>query len=498
MTADRDRAAAVASDPAAGKGEVEDHAHAVGAGRLLRDAHAPDEDAVARGADEAGELLDAGARQTAGVLELRPFEGLDPSPELRAPGRVGGDESLIGETGGEEHFQCAVEERNVAALGDGEPVVGEVRAEEGAARVRRHPVALHARFEVGIDEDDLRAAAPGLEQVLGGDRLVVGRVRAEEDNDVGVEPVGITAGRGGDADHLFHRRGRGRVAKARGVVDVVGAEEARGFLRHVVDLVGHAAGGDEKGEALRIGAAEARAQTGVHFVPRDAGEAALAAPAHHRVRQPAELAQRGVVEVRQAAGIGEECHVERTNRVEPEKIEACHAQVNAGDGPVVQAGDAEGAAVADAAGDNPPRVTGIVAVAPGDDEHVAEMPWLPPAQAEGQETRQPVKRAEAHAMRVARRGNRRGLVRVGLLAGEHAWRRAEDGSRKEKTESRIQEPKERRPAYLVGAEAAGCNKFNAASRSGSRPARASARVRSGGATSGVTPRPSRRLPSSPI
>jgi hypothetical protein len=78
-------------------------------------------------------------------------------------------------------------------------------------------------------------------QVLGRHRLVVGDVRSEEDDQVGVEPVGIAAGGRAVAERGLHARGGRRVTEARRIVDVIGAEEPRRLLRGVIDLVGDAA-----------------------------------------------------------------------------------------------------------------------------------------------------------------------------------------------------------------------------------------------------------------
>ena len=78
-------------------------------------------------------------------------------------------------------------------------------------------------------------------QILRCDRLVVRRVCAEENDQIRAPPILVTAGGRGDADGMFHRGGARRMAKAGGVINVVGAEETRGFLRHVINLVRHAA-----------------------------------------------------------------------------------------------------------------------------------------------------------------------------------------------------------------------------------------------------------------
>ena len=69
--------------------------------------------------------------------------------------------------------------------------------------------------------------------------------------EVALDHVGVRAGGRGDADRRLQRGGRRRVAHAGGVVDVVGAEEARDLLRDVVDLVRDAARGEVDAKPVR-------------------------------------------------------------------------------------------------------------------------------------------------------------------------------------------------------------------------------------------------------
>ncbi len=75
----------------------------------------------------------------------------------------------------------------------------------------------------------------------------------------------------------------------------------------------------------------------------------------------------------QFGNIRKKIHVQRRHRVQPQKIQPRHAQVNAIDGPVVKARDAERAAIAHAFAEHFPRVADIVAIRPGDAQHVAEV-----------------------------------------------------------------------------------------------------------------------------
>src|SRR5690606_13730913 len=93
-------------------------------------------------------------------------------------------------------------------------------------------------------------------------------------------------------------------------------------------------------------------------------EAPLAPPAAHRVPEPSEGPQLAPRPAPQRGDVREDDGVERIGGVELEQVEAGGAQVHALDGPVVQAGDAQRAAVAGAPGQDPPGVQRVVPVGP--------------------------------------------------------------------------------------------------------------------------------------
>jgi hypothetical protein len=68
------------------------------------------------------------------------------------------------------------------------------------------------------------------------------------------------------------------------VVHVVGAEESRGFLGDVIDLVGDAAGRNERQVALDRWREFVPPTRRRGFIPRDARETRIAAPPQHRIR----------------------------------------------------------------------------------------------------------------------------------------------------------------------------------------------------------------------
>ena len=166
----------------------------------------------------------------------------------------------------------------------GNQCVGESRAEDRALGDRRHPVPLEARFAHRIDDGDLGAALLGVMEVLRRDGLVVRRVRPEEHDEVGAEPVDVAARRRAVAERRLHRDGRGRVTEPRGVVDVRAAVRARHLLRDVVDLVRDAAGRQVERRARRIDGAEPGSRDVNRLVPRDRPETPVAARAARAAR----------------------------------------------------------------------------------------------------------------------------------------------------------------------------------------------------------------------
>jgi hypothetical protein len=218
----------------------------------LGDAHAPDEDGGLGVVNEAREFFHARARETGLLFKFGEVELLAMRDEaVPIFGEVMNESGVVPIVGNHD-FQDAVDKRDVAALRNGEPVVGEVSAEEGAVEARWHPIALHAGFEVGIYENDFGAELFGFVEIFRADGLIIGGIGAEKNDEVRAIPIFIAAGGGGNADGVLHGGGGWGVTEAGGVVDVVGPEKARDFLGHVINFVGHAARGQEKGEVAWI------------------------------------------------------------------------------------------------------------------------------------------------------------------------------------------------------------------------------------------------------
>jgi len=103
---------------------------------------------------------------------------------------------------------------------------------------------------------------------------------------------------------------------------------------------------------------------GERLVPGDAPEPRLAALPEHRVGEASELSQARAVELAQGFDVPQSLRIERAHRVDLEEIEARRAEVDAVDRPVVEAGNAERATVADALAEDVPCVPGVALVLP--------------------------------------------------------------------------------------------------------------------------------------
>ena len=202
---------------------------------------------------------------------------------------------------------------------------------EGALRHRGHPVPRQSGLAVRVHDRDLGSVLFRVVQVLRRHRLVVGGVGAEEDDEVGAEPVHVAAGGCAVAERRLHRRRRGRVAQPGRVVHVVRAEESRRLLRGVVDLVGDAARREVERRrdraaprgAVRRNASSASSQE----TTRKPGSPATA---QHRMRQPAQLAQSGGrAALQRLRRRSRPTGIERGRRVQPHQLEPDHAEVRA-------------------------------------------------------------------------------------------------------------------------------------------------------------------------
>ena len=260
--------AAVASDghqPAvlppyhsASQRQVYHRAHVIYSPPLLGEPHAPDENSISYPGIEFRKAHDLGPGQTGLLFQHLPALRCQLRAQLGDSRGVLGEEAVVHPVPLQQNFQRTVEKSHIAARTDRKEIIPQAAAKQRALRYRRHPVTLQARLAVRIHHHDAGSILLGVIKVLGGHGLVVGQVGAEQDNHLGPDPIAVGTSGGAHADHLLERHGAGGVAKAGGVVNVVGAEQARQLLRHVIHFVRQAPRGGIKRNPPGVGGPESR------------------------------------------------------------------------------------------------------------------------------------------------------------------------------------------------------------------------------------------------
>ncbi len=227
-------------------------ARVVGARRVLRDPHAPEDD---RGAGLAPQLRDRADQLGVDPADLRGALGrvlLHGLRELAVVRHAIADELAVDQPEPDDLVQHAVVERDVGARLDLAEHVGVVG----------DPLAPH------VDDDQLRAAPPRLLEERRRDGVVRRRVRARQDRHVGVDDVAVRRRHGPGADALEQRGDARGVAQARAVVDVVGPEPGADQLLEEVGLLVRALRRAEPGDRPRSVLAVDPLQPGRHEVER--------------------------------------------------------------------------------------------------------------------------------------------------------------------------------------------------------------------------------------
>ncbi len=207
-------------------------ARVVGAVRVLRDAHAPEDHRRARGRVAPGDVaqhrgVDAADRRH----RLRRGRG-DAVAQRREIRRPRFDERPIREPLVDDHVQQRLQQRDVGVRREAEP----------GPRVPREIDAAR------VGDDQVGAAADGVLDPGGGDRMVGRRVGPDDEDEVGVRDVAHGVRHGGRADALEQRRHARRMAQARAVIDVVRAQAGPHQLLEEIRLLVAALGRTEPGE----------------------------------------------------------------------------------------------------------------------------------------------------------------------------------------------------------------------------------------------------------
>ncbi len=156
-------------------------ARIVGAMGVLRDAHAPEDDRAFGAGEGARHVAQHIGLDAADRRHLLRREFLDVLGELLEVFDVGLDVLLVVELLFDDDVEHAVEHRHVGAV----------------LELHHLPGMTLERLAARIHDDQLGAALCGLLEEGGGDRMVLGRIGANDDNDVGI--LALVEGRGNRA-----------------------------------------------------------------------------------------------------------------------------------------------------------------------------------------------------------------------------------------------------------------------------------------------------------
>ena len=235
LAAQRMQPGAGPADLAGDQRQRDQAARIVGAVGVLRHAHAPENDGAfgARiGARDLAQRIGRDAADRRHLFGREVFDVFLPGVETFD---IGLDILLVVELLGDDDVEHGVEHRHVGAVLELQHAPG-MTLERLAARIHHH---------------ELRAALGRLLEKGRGDRMILGRIGADDDDEIGI--LALVEGRGHRrrADAFEQRRHRRGVAQPGAVIDIVGAETgAHQFLEQIGFFVG-AFGRAETGERVR-------------------------------------------------------------------------------------------------------------------------------------------------------------------------------------------------------------------------------------------------------
>ena len=188
VAADRHQADLLAADPAARQADVHERLDGLDAVRVLRQPHRPDEDPVLRVAQQLREALASPRAWCRSPPRAAPMSRrCGVALRLLEAARVArAMNSRSIQPSRHQDLEDAVQEREVAAGVHGEPLVGEPACRTSPTRAPTAPSSCcRPGSKYGFTTATFVPPCSRVVQVLHGDRLVVGRVRAEEDDEVG-------------------------------------------------------------------------------------------------------------------------------------------------------------------------------------------------------------------------------------------------------------------------------------------------------------------------
>ncbi len=202
---------------------------------MLRDTHAPENDRSLRSRVQARDLLQRFGRNAANRRHLLWAESFDILLQRLIPDGPVGDEGSIDQAFVDDGVHHRVQHRHVGVR----IVLQEIR------RVTRQIGAAR------VGHDQLGAVLGRVLDPGRADRVIAGRVGADDEHDLRLDRVHDRVGDRARAQPFQQRRDAGGVAKPRAVVDVVGAESGTHELLEQVSLLVRTLGRAEASERLR-------------------------------------------------------------------------------------------------------------------------------------------------------------------------------------------------------------------------------------------------------
>ena len=287
VPADREQAAAGATEPAACECHVGEGGDVVDAVLVVRESHRPEEDAALRLDEHAHGRVDLVARHAARLDQRVPRRGLDVREDVGEAGGVVVDEHPVEGVRLDDAFEQCLRERDVRADVRLEVEVGDLRAEQQALRTGGHAEPREAQLFERVHDDHLAAARPQVHELRDEAGVVARRVRARDEREVGLREVLERDGRSPRTEDAGEGDARRLVAVVGAVVDVRTAVRSCEQLEEERGFVAGATGGVEE-RASWWGVPECLDGAVDDLVPRGATEVRVVGPRDDREREPPE------------------------------------------------------------------------------------------------------------------------------------------------------------------------------------------------------------------
>src|SRR5215471_4285727 len=158
---------------------------------VLGDTHRPDEDGGFGLSQHPGKVEHHSASRTRMGFQQLPRVTRDCGSKFVESTGMAGDKLLIDPVVVDHMLDCAGDEGPVAAGVNLEEVVGHSGSEQSALGGRGHPIQIEAGLSIRVYDDYASSFYLGEVDVLGGDRLIVGGIASEQDQQVSADPIAV-------------------------------------------------------------------------------------------------------------------------------------------------------------------------------------------------------------------------------------------------------------------------------------------------------------------